>query len=354
MDGEPSSLTFGLRPTIAPMKHFSIAVLAIATGSAASGQLTITDSLSSAFVTDLLEGQNLTISNLTMNCPPTAMGHFSGASEIPIAQGLVLTTGTANAVAAPVSSFASGGAMGAGDMDLDNELGGLSPSYDACVLEFDCVPIGDTLLFNFAFGSEEYPEFVGSSFNDIFAIYLSGPGFQPQQNVAALPDATPVAINNVNAGLNATWFVDNETQNGQFVAYDGFTTNLTAFAVVVPGESYHFKTAIADVADAVFDSGVLLEAFSFRSMGGLSTGVGTAGGPNSPMARMRDGQLELSFLHGLQGSSAVILDPMGRVVRIVPISSTSLTVSVASFAPGAYTVSMPAPTGAIVRRFVKD
>jgi hypothetical protein len=336
------------------MKHLYTFVLGVAASAPSFAQLAITDNPSSAFVTDLLEGQNLTISNLVINCPPTAMGHFSGTSEVPISQGLLLTTGTATAVAANAGFFVSGGSMGPGDMDLNAELGGVYPTYDACVLEFDCVPIGDTLLFNFAFGSEEYPEFVGSSFNDIFAIYLSGPGFQPQQNVAALPDATPVAINNVNAGINTAYFVDNEALNGQYVAYDGFTTNLTAFASVVPGESYHFKTAIADVADGIFDSGVMLEAFSFRSMGGLANGLATDHEVVSPMARMRNGQLELSFLNGLEGTTALILDPAGRLVRKVPIICSAMMVDLSMCVPGAYSVSMASPQGTIVRRFMKD
>jgi hypothetical protein len=336
------------------MKQFSTTLLVIALGSPAVAQLSVMDSLSASFITDLLEGQNLTISNLTVNCPPSAMGHFSGTSEVPISQGLVLTSGTADAILGPVSNFASGGAMGPGDLDLNVELGGMYPTYDACVLEFDCVPIGDTLLFNFAFGSEEYPEFVGSSFNDVFAIYLSGPGYQPQQNVAALPDGTPVAINNVNAGLNEQYFVDNEAQGGLYVAYDGFTTNLTAFAVVVPGESYHFKTAIADAGDGVFDSGVMLEAFSFRSMGGLSTGLNNATGQPAPRARVRDGLLELAFFDHLQGANAMILDAMGRVVRSFRIVGSSMNVEVGSFATGSYSLRVDATDGPIVRRFTKD
>ncbi len=335
------------------MNHLCSATLFFALGSPAFAQLSVIDSLSTSFVTDLLEGQNLTISDLVINCPSVAMGHFSGTSEVPIAQGLVLTSGTADAIAAPVSTFASGGAMGPGDPDLNVELGGMYPTYDACVLEFDCVPIGDTLLFNFAFGSEEYPEFVNSSFNDIFAIYLSGPGFSPAQNVAALPDATPVAINNVNAGLNAAYYVDNEAQAGQYVVYDGFTTNLTAFAVVVPGESYHFKTAIADVADGVFDSGVMLEAFSFRSMGGLSTGL-NGNNQEEPRARVRDGRLELTFFNGHQGAAATIFDSMGRVVRSFAITGSSSTVDISSFGPGAYSLSVSTAQGPVVRRFVKD
>jgi hypothetical protein len=214
--------------------------------------------------------------------------------------------------------------------------------------------MGDTLLFNFAFGSEEYPEFVGSAFNDVFAIFLSGPGFTPQQNVAQLPDGTPVAINNVNAGLNDDYFIDNEVQMGEFLAYDGFTTNLTAFAVVVPGESYHFKTAIADVSDMIYDSGVMLEAFRFRSMGGLSTGLNGVTGQPAPMARVRDGRLELLFFDGLEGANATILDAMGRVVRTFRVAGSSMSVEIASLAMGGYSLRVGTPEGPIVRRFVKD
>ena len=336
------------------MKHFSTVLLVFSLGTPAVAQLSVMDSLSSSFVADLLEGQNLTISNLVVNCPPSAMGHFSGTSEVPILQGLVLTNGTADAIAGPVSSFASGGAMGPGDLDLTAELGGMYPTYDACVLEFDCVPVGDTLLFNFAFGSEEYPEFVNSAFNDIFAIYLSGPGFTPQQNVAEIPGGTPVAINNVNAGLNPQYFIDNETLNGQFVAYDGFTQNLTAFAVVTPGESYHFKMAVADVADGVLDSGVMLEAFSFRSSGGLSTELNGSNGQPAPMARVRNGQLELTFFDRLQGANATILDAMGRVVRSFPVVGSAMYVEIASFSAGGYSLRVETPDGPVVRRFAKQ
>ena len=95
----------------------------------------------------------------------------------------------------------------------------------------------------------------------------------------------------MNAGINADFFGDNKAQLGQRVAYDGFTTNLTAFAVVVPGKAYHFKTAVADVADAAFESGVMLEAFSFHTMGGLSIGMNGATGQLAPTAHVCEGRL---------------------------------------------------------------
>jgi hypothetical protein len=130
-------------------------------------QLSITDSLSNADVANLLSGFGVNISNLSINCDPRAMGEFVGVSEIPIAQGLLLTSGWADNLYGPNNNAQTTGVLQLpGDPDLDAMI--QSNTYDACVVEFDCIPQGDTLLFNFAFGSEEYPEFVGA-FNDAFA-----------------------------------------------------------------------------------------------------------------------------------------------------------------------------------------
>lgn len=252
------------------MKRILFSFLFSATLFTSQAQLSVTDSLTNTQIANLLQGTGLTISNLVVNCDPAAMGQFSGTSEMSITQGLVLTTGIADSVAGPASLFAIGYTNTPGDADLD---GFVTPytTMDACVLEFDCVPVGDTLLFNFSFGSEEYPEFVGSSFNDVFAILLSGPGITGMINTAELPSGVPASINNVNMLTNASYFYDNEAGAGQYVSYDGFTTNLTSFAEVTPGGLYHFKVAIADVGDAAFDSGVFLEAFSFRSVMGTTS-----------------------------------------------------------------------------------
>lgn len=328
------------------MKHFAALSLCFITAGA-SAQLTVTDNLSASSLAQLLEGLNVTISNVAVNCDGAAMGHFSGTSELEIEEGLLLTSGTALGVAASAFQFVSGYPGTPGDPDLEISLGGGTPTYDACVLEFDCIPTGDTLLFNFSFGSEEYPEFVGT-FNDVFAIYLTGPGYPMQTNVAALPDGTPVAINNVNAGINAPYFYDNETADGQFVAYDGFTNNLTAFAVVSPEETYHFKVAIADALDGVYDSGVFLEAFSFRS-NGLSTGIGEN---TSVIGLVRNGDQLIAQLPS-PGSKAelVIMNAMGGIVQRTRMSSDRTVIELGALSNGFYTVQVP---GFAPVRFVKD
>lgn len=254
------------------MKKYLLILSSVLAFTASKAQLTITDSLTLAQITTLLEGTGVTVSSLTVNCPATSLAEFSGTSEMAITHGIALSTGFADSMGdANVNPSTSGMFGTPGDPDLDALS--MAQTWDACVLEFDCVPTGDTLLFNFSFGSEEYPEFVGSSFNDVFAILLSGPGISGTINAAALPGGTPVAINNVNASMNPTYYYDNEFPAGMYVSFDGFTNNLTAFAEVIPSSTYHFKVAIADASDAAYDSGVFLEAFSFRSVSAMTTGV---------------------------------------------------------------------------------
>lgn len=228
-------------------------------------QLTITTGLDTTAMSTLLEGLGVNINNMTINCSSGAYGQFSGISEIPISQGLVFSTGDALTLANSNTSTADSYSWGtAGDSDL-NALAG-TITYDACVLEFDAIPTGDTLFFNFAFGSEEYMEWVSAGFNDVFAIYISGNGFPTPTNIAMLPNNTIVSVVNVNANTNAQYYIDNETVPGTYVSLDGFTTNIGVEVVVVPSTPYHFKIAIADAMDGAVDSGVMLEAFSFRSV----------------------------------------------------------------------------------------
>ena len=45
----------------------------------------------------------------------------------------------------------------------------------------------DTVRIDYVFGSEEYLEFVGTSFNDVFAFWVSGPGIPDPVNIATIP-----------------------------------------------------------------------------------------------------------------------------------------------------------------------
>jgi gliding motility-associated-like protein len=147
------------------------------------------------------------------------------------------------------------------------------------VLVFDFIPSGDTLLFNYMFGSDEYPEFSPSSFNDAFGLFLWGPGITGPyvlagypnggNNIATIPGGIPVTINNVGDVSNTQYYVFNEASStltyGNAIQYDGTTVLLTASASVQCNELYHIKLAISNVGDQSYDSGVFLEAGSFSS-----------------------------------------------------------------------------------------
>lgn len=206
-------------------------------------------------------GKGYIVSNAKLTCPTDAVGNFtSTTSNIGLGTGILLTTGSiSNANGPNNNSGITTENGGAGDTDLDALSG--TNTEDACSLEFDLVPSCDEFKLRYVFASEEYPEYVGSTYNDIFAFFISGPGITGTVNIATIPNtSTPVTINNVNSTNNSQYFVDNK--NGKTVEYNGFTKPLTASIKVIPCSSYHLKMAIADVGDGKYDSGVFIEAGS--------------------------------------------------------------------------------------------
>jgi gliding motility-associated-like protein len=214
----------------------------------------------------------VTVSNVTYVGHPDAIGQFttgSNPTNLGITEGIVMSTGRVNGtppLGSPVGGFVSTNNQMPGDPLLASLISGIT--HDAAILEFDFFPLSDTIRFRYVFGSEEYPEFVGTGFNDVFGFFISGPnplgGTYTNFNIARIPGTTlPVSINNVHSGSYAQYFVNNQGLAGQTIVFDGFTTVLTAWAKVTPCVNYHIKIAIADVGDFIYDSAVFLEANSF-------------------------------------------------------------------------------------------
>ena len=258
----------------------------------AKAQVTVINSSSAATLATALIGSGVTLISPTLTCPTDASGTFSVVSStLGIPSGVVLTNGLA---ATPTTGFSYGvniidGGIASdelaanmhgapGDVDLTALAG--QPTYDACVLEFDFKASGDTIKFNYVFGSEEYPGYTCSEFNDVFGFFISGPGYAGPTDIALVPGTTiPVAINSINDGLHAdplglcsgmgpgspfpAYFVDNSS--GTTITYDGLTTVLTAIARVNPCDTYHLKLGVADASDSTLDSGVFIEGGSLSS-----------------------------------------------------------------------------------------
>jgi hypothetical protein len=236
-----------------------------------------------------LVGTGVTISNIQFNGAPIAAGTFSGGTGIVgFAQGIILGSGNIGSVVGPlnVAPDTSTDNLLPGDADLDALVGGLT--QDACVLEFDFeCPSTSVISFQFVFASEEYDEWVNTTYNDVFAFLLNG------QNIAVIPGtSTPVAINNVNCdnpynppmGQNCALYVTNACDSlglgypcsALATEMDGKTVVFSASGTLRPGPN-HIKLAIADRGDGVYDSNVFIRGESF-----LCQNPGPAFDPPSP------------------------------------------------------------------------
>jgi gliding motility-associated-like protein len=277
-------------------------------GFGAKAQLTIEDNVTAAQLVDKLVGSGVITLNPSLTCKAGGAGIFEGVSNLGLDSGIVLTTAAAKTAngnigvnAAANQGMLSLGGMAAGDADLSAMLAGSTSTVtnNACVLEFKFVPAGDTVKFEYVFGSEEYPEFACSQYNDVFGFLISGPGIvsnvaglPTKRNIALVPGQgnTPVAINSINSGVGGypvsncssqypggpftAFYVDNLNPVGQHVVFDGFTTVLTAIQNVVPCDTYTLKLAVADVADGSLNSGVFIKAGSLNSVGLISGAQG--------------------------------------------------------------------------------
>lgn len=216
-------------------------------------------------------------------CDPVQFGTFKFATEsndLNMEKGLLLTSGSATNAEGPNTFGGIGTNLDPfddpGDADLNylsTLFGSGSESHDACIIELDVFAATNEVVFEYVFGSEEYPEYIfnAGGFNDIFAFLVSGPGItgdpnlsNSAMNIAVLPNSTiPVQIDSVNNQANWQYYRNNELS--QTIQYDGLTSDylgvkksLTARVPVIPCNTYHLKLAIADRGDEAFDSGVFV------------------------------------------------------------------------------------------------
>ena len=250
------------------------------------------------------------------NISCNALGYFTTGSiqtNLGMHSGVIMSTGHVWQSAGPNNSTcaSSNATVCANYLDpsLSTIIGG--NKYDASTLELDFIPKSDTVRFKYVFGSEEYPEFVGGGYNDIFGFFISGPdpsgGEYENKNIALVPDTDIViSINTVNHRTNSDYYVNND--GGSSIQYDGFTTVLTAKAVVVPCQTYHLKMSICDVGDDQYNSAVFIEAESFSSNTIYTNYVNPT-----------DGNDPLHIYEGCYGVDIEFKRPIANESNVIPI-----------------------------------
>jgi gliding motility-associated-like protein len=257
-------------------------------------QINITTGQTAIQLAQMLVGKGVTISKVSLTTSNNQCAKFFISNHaLPFDSGVVLTTGCAKTTGSVrgvngsnQSSVVSNSLGTAGDVDLEwllNNNTGTPKTHDACVLEFDLVPSGDSINISYLFSSEEYNGFVCSQFNDVFGFFLTGPGIIGRKNLALVPNASsnvPVTINTINDGVPSgsnplsvcqsypgapfkSYFQANA--NGPYLTHYGRTKELIAKAKVTPCKTYHLRLAIGDFSDGAYDSGIFLKAGSIKS-----------------------------------------------------------------------------------------
>jgi len=270
-------------------------------------------------------GQGVVVGNIKVKgYPLSTLSYTSTGNVLKLQKGLILSSGNSYNIAGYNNSHDQSSTFG--DVmkpEVDQDLPGIVKGklYDICSIEFDFVPVDNSIQFNYQFGSDEYPEYVDSPYNDVFAFIVSDDS--TSRNIALIPGTqVPVSINTVNFKTNAEHFIDNNlykqvtikrqeslkttynrTLAGRVLRkigsvftvnrpaagdqvviqpdaelmktldpnlyrnlrYDGITNKLIAQAYVIPYKKYRLKIILADVADNIYDSGVFIEDRSLTS-----------------------------------------------------------------------------------------
>jgi len=266
----------------------------------ASAQITVNSTNNATTLTEEILGPRIDIVGTPiLNGSSTSAGLFSEGNAAftngsSFDSGILLSTGNVNSIVGPNDSEETGTPLGqSGSQILDNILADTGSSLttnDATSLSFQFSTTSTAnLSFNYIFGSDEFNEFVGSDFNDVFAFLLT-PDTDPTNgvhdagetfNIAVLPDTqtgetvgpesgiisngTIVSINTVNNDINSESFVNNdedvEDQEGHEL--DGRTVSLEASFENLPEGIHEIQLIIGDTDDSFFDSVVLLESNTF-------------------------------------------------------------------------------------------
>lgn len=229
-----------------------------------------------------------------------SLAYFNrGKSDFPFKEGIVLATHAAEYIKGPYKGFESLKTripFWKGDPDLNNvidQVGGEGFGDDkaVAVLEFDFIPVKDSIHFEYLFVSDSFNKrctVVCQPGGALFAAWLTEIETGEGQNLALVPGTTaPIAISTIRDShkskadcnsINPEYYDKNYDYNTDdpldaAVNYTGVTVPMSSETVhVKPGKKYHIKFAIADFCGFLADaSAVFFNAGSF-DLGNLDLG----------------------------------------------------------------------------------
>ena len=207
------------------------------------------------------------------------IGYFeANGSSWPFENGLIMTSGdVANAPGPESGVLLDGTYAWPGDGDLEAFIPGLNAgdTNNASIIEFEFVPVSNSMSFDFIFAAEEYGTFQ-CTFTDAFAFLLTDSAGNTT-NLAIVPGTDdPISVltvrddqyNGACESVNEEWFANYYGPGGlppltSPTNFIGHTEVMTASATVIPNEVYTIKLVVADDGDTIYDSAVFIDGGSF-------------------------------------------------------------------------------------------
>lgn len=171
----------------------------------------------------------------------------------------ILTTGNVSLADDPNTAPDSGLDQNGGTTTDGTHLRG-NTDYDTSILKVDLnvQPSANCLTFNFKFFSEEYPEWVNTTFNDAFIAELDSSTWTTSGSTITAPNNFAFdPVGNV-ISINAAGNTSMTAGNAAGTTYDGATPLLSASTAVTPG-LHSLYLSIFDQGDQIFDSAVFLD-----------------------------------------------------------------------------------------------
>lgn len=233
---------------------------------ATGDELPINENATAMQMANTIFGPGVTVNSASYDGWNQSSGIYTNGDSVapgltPSDSGVILSTGRASHVTQsngdPNRSTNTSTNTSGDNNDSDfNAAAGDTSTYDASFLEVNFTPTTDFITMQFVFSSEEYPEYTGSIYNDVFAVWVNG-------NLVTSPIVNITQINSVNGAANGTLFNDN-TNDDFNTEMDGFTVTLTLVMPVNKDEPNDIKIGIADVGDSSYDSNVLIAADSIQ------------------------------------------------------------------------------------------
>lgn len=326
-----------------------------------------------------LSGPNITATGGTIKFGKSSqIATFTNgtAANLNMAKGVYFTSGDAtNDLSKKNTYIATGNTPAAGVTYTGPDLIKIDPNaiYDVISYEFKITLANTVTGLNIAyqFGSEEYPDYIGSIYNDSFGFFISGPGLTDNVNMAKLPNGKDTNINTINPGIRGTsaemypdptfdpsqaanyinnghitsTYVSNgityynqnpEPQPGPRVVYTELNgiSKLINYSIrnLVPGATYTFKIVIADSSDDQRDSGVFIKDISaFADLNAINDAFTVYQG-NSVTSSI----LANDTSNGSVVTSSLVSITSGNLPSGFSIDSNGKITVQASVAPGTY------------------